>query len=150
MQPARTQMPRSIAELAKMYLQAWSDHDVDRILSFHTLDTAFWVHGGHGLMQWDGIDGCREAFEYLFRLFPDQSFENKTLIVTDHYYIGHTMVTGTLAMPWKLGDQVYQPTGRPITFEIQDFMHCKGNRIRIKEGWIDGLAIHDQLTRPAR
>jgi predicted ester cyclase len=140
-------MPRSVAELAEVYLQAWSDHDLEGILALHTPDSAFWVHGGDGVMKWDGIDGCRVAFDYLLRLFPDQRFENKSLIVTDDYYIGHTMVTGTLALPWELGNRVYQPNGKTITFEIQDFMHCQGNRIRIKEGWIDGLAIHNQLTR---
>lgn len=60
--------------------------------------------------------------------------------------IVRSMSTGTLEMPWKLGDTDLQPSGGPVTFEIQDFMHCRGNRIRIKEGWIDGLAIRDQLA----
>ena len=44
------EMPQSVAERAEVCLQAWSDHDYERILALHTLDSVLGVFGGpaHG------------------------------------------------------------------------------------------------------
>jgi ketosteroid isomerase-like protein len=138
--------PQNRDELVKRYMKAWGEHDLEGILSLHTSDyTEFIVHGGSGVQKWTGTDAVRDCFDFLLRAWPDQSFETTSLVVSDNLYVGHHNLTGTLVAPWPMGDKTYQPTGTPITFEIVDIMHCEGNLIRSKEGWIDGLAIAAQL-----
>lgn len=139
-------VPTSIEELAQRYNQAWGDHDLEAILALQTPDSEFRIHGTQELMSWDGIDACREAYGYLLQALPDQKFESHTLVVKEDFYICHHFVTATFVLPWQMGGRRYEPTGKPIRFEILDTMHCEGNLVKLKDGWVDGLAIHNQLT----
>jgi len=140
-------VPRSLDELVRRYMKAWGEHDLDAIMSLHTPDyTEFIVHGGNGVQKWEGFDAVRECFDYLLRAWPDQSFKTTNLAISDKLYVAHHDLTGTLVTSWPMGGRTYQPTGRPITFEIVDIMHCESNLIRRKEGWIDGLAIASGLA----
>lgn len=143
-----TSVPTSIEELAQRYNQAWADHDLEGILSLHTPDTGWRVRGANGLfIDAKGIDACREAFSYVIRAFPDHSFEpTDPLVVKKDYYVCHQRITGTLAIPFEIDGVTYEPTGKPISFDIVDLMECEGNLIKLKGGWIDALAIHKQLT----
>lgn len=139
--------PATIEELSERYLQAWNDHDLEGILALQTPDSEFRLHGGDGVRIWKGIDACRECYDFLLRAWPDQRFECNSLAFMDNMWIDHCTLTATLAMPWTMASRTYRPTGRAIAIEIADIMYCHGNRVRVKEGWIDGLAMHNQLMR---
>lgn len=142
-----TSTPTSTQELAERYKKAWVDEDLEAILALHTPDyTAFVLHGAEGVQRWEGTDACREVFDYLLRLAPDWSWETTSLVVRDDFYVAHHNLIGTLVMPWQMAGRTYQPIGRPISFEIVDIIHCENNLVRIKEGWVDGLAMHNQLS----
>jgi predicted ester cyclase len=144
-----TNVPASVEELAERYNTAWGDHDLEAILALQTPDSEFRVHGTQELMSWKGIDACREAYGYLLTALPDQQFESHTLVVKEDFYICHHFVTGTFVLPWQMAGRVYEPTGKPVRFEILDTMHCEGNLVKLKDGWVDGLALHNQLTGAA-
>jgi ketosteroid isomerase-like protein len=136
----------SIQDFATRYVQAWNDHELEAILSMHTPDSEFWLHGADGLQKWTGLAGCREAFDFLLRALPDQHIEPYSVVVREDFLVAHSRVTGTLALPWPMAGRVYQPTGKPMQFEIVDIWHFRGDRLRIKEGWVDGLALHHALA----
>lgn len=135
-----------MAAFAERYVKAWNEHDLEAILSMHTPDSAFWLHGAHGLQKWDGLEGCREAFDFLLRALPDQLIEPYSSVVREDFLVAHSTVTATLALPFPMAGRTYQPTGKVMSFEIVDIWHFRGDRLHIKEGWVDGLALHDQLS----
>ncbi|WP_028935768.1 ester cyclase [Pseudonocardia spinosispora] len=138
--------PSSIDELVRRYNKAWNDHDLEAILAMQTPDSSFVVHGMHELLKWEGIDECRNAFEYLMKAWPDYSMTSTSLHVDGDSWVCHQNLTGTLALPWQMGGRTYEPTGKTITIEIVDLIRCEGNLVKLKEGWMDGLSIHKQLT----
>ena len=91
--------PASVEELAKVYVQAWNDHDLDRILEFHPPDMKFVMHGADGVQIREGIDDCRDTFGFLLALLPDQYIQTQTLVVKKNFYVGHSTIAGTPALP---------------------------------------------------
>jgi hypothetical protein len=144
-----TNIPSSIEELVQRYNQAWNDCDLEAILALQTPDSEFRIHGAQELMKWEGIDACREAYDYILKALPDQRMDSHSLVVKENFYVCHHFVTGTFALPWNMAGRVYEPTGETITFEILDIMTCEGNLVKLKDGWVDGLAMHNALTRAA-
>jgi predicted ester cyclase len=131
---------------AESYFQAWVARDLERILSHHTTpETAFVLHGVAGVQNWQGVDAVRQAFDFLLRAMPDQTFDVRSMVVREDLIVAHSLVTATLVLPFPLAGRTYQPSGRPIRFEIVDIWHFDGDRIRVKEGWVDAMALHNQL-----
>lgn len=144
--------PRSLHELASRYLEAWNDHDLEAILALHTPDTEFHINGIDGVVSAVGIDACRETFAYLLRAWPDQRFELNRLTVRDDwedFWIVRWQLTGALALPWEMGGRTFEPSAAQVSFAGNDMMYCEGNLIKVKDSWIDGLAIRAQLERNA-
>jgi predicted ester cyclase len=139
-------VPSSLEELIQRYNGAWNDHDLEEILALQTPDSSFLIHGAQDVMKWEGIDACRECYTYLLQAFPDQKFETTSTVISKDMYVCHHYLTGTLTLPWQMGGRTYQPSDKPIRFELVDIMTCENNLVKVKNGWIDGLAIHKQLT----
>lgn len=140
------QAPKTMEELVERYNRAWGDHDLDGILSLHTPDSGWRVHGVNGIMiDVKGIDACREAFGMVLAAIPDQAFDSTELVIREDYYVCHHTVTGTFATPFALDGTVYDAIGKPVEFEIVDIMECEGNLVKQKGGWLDGLAVYRQL-----
>lgn len=142
-----TQVPTSVGELAERYGQAWNDHDLEAILALQTDDSVFVLHGGGGERASNGLQACRETYDFLLRAWPDQHFDVQRLEVREGFYVCESILTGTLALPWPMGDETFQPDGRQVRFDIVDIMVCEGNLVRHKSSWIDGFAIRQQLAR---
>ncbi len=60
------------------YSNAWNDHDIDRIMSYHTEDTVFETGGGSERFgtRFEGFAVVRERFQEVWRDIPDVRFEN--------------------------------------------------------------------------
>lgn len=138
--------PKTIEELAQRYGQAWNDHDLEAIVSLHTPDATFRLHGGGKPMTWSGVEELRKAYDYLLRAWPDQHFTVKNLLVRDGFYACESIVTATLAEPWTVGDIEVQPRRQKVEFEILDNMTVANGLIADKSSWFDGLAIRNQLA----
>lgn len=127
------------------YFETWVARDLDRIMALHTPDSQFILHGADGVQVWKGIDGVRQCFDLLLRALPDQTFDVRSMVVKPNFLVAHSIVTGTMVLPFPMAGRVYQPSDGPIKFELVDIWHFQGDLIRIKEGWMDGLAVHNQL-----
>jgi len=134
----------------ELYFQAWVARDLERILARHTPDSDFVLHGADGVQSWKGINAVRQIFDLILRALPDQTFDVQSMVVREDFLVAHSIVTGTLVLPWPMGGRTYEPTFKPIKFEIVDIWHFRGDRIRVKEGWLDALAMHNQLTPSGR
>lgn len=138
--------PRSIEEMVERYYRGYNDHDVEAVLSCQTDDAEYRLHGAETPKSWVGADACREVYEHHLASWPDQKLELRSLVVSNSLCACHLFVTGTLVGSWEMAGRTYQPTGRAIGFEIVHIMQCEDNLIKIKDGWIDGIAIHNQLS----
>ena len=130
----------------ELYFQAWVARDLERILERHTSDSDFMLHGADGVQIWKGIDSVRQIFDLILRSLPDQTFDVQSMVVKEDFLVAHSIVTATLVLPWPMGGRTYLPSNRRIQFEIVDIWHFRGDKIRVKEGWLDALAMHNQLT----
>ena len=131
----------------ELYFQAWVARDLERILALHTPDSDFVLHGADGVQVWRGIEAVRQIFDLILRSLPDQTFDVQSMVVKEDFLVAHSIVTATLVLPWPMGGRTYLPSGRAIQFEIVDICHFQGDKIRLKEGWLDALAMHNQLTQ---
>lgn len=141
-------VPASLSELVDCYYAAYNAHDVDAILALQTSDAEYRLHGVAGTTTWVGVDACREVYEHHLRAWPDQRLDCHGVAIDGNLCVCHVLLTGTLALPWRMAGRTYAPTGRPVTFELVHVLRCEGNLVRIKDGWVDGLAIHNQLVSP--
>lgn len=142
-------VPASLEELADRYDQAWNDFDLEGILALQTPDSKFILRGGGGTRVWDGIDACRSCYDYLLRLGPDGVMTRMELFVGDGIYVANHNYKATWALPWEMGGKTYEPTGKPVEFEMVDIMYCEGSLVKVKDGWIDGCALYQQLEANA-
>lgn len=136
----------AVRQLAERYGQAWNDHDNDAICALQTDDSVFVLHGAGGVKRSIGLEECRSTYEYLLRAWPDQHFDVQELVVRESFYVCESILTGTLAEPWQMGDETFEPTGKQIRFEIVDIMQLENGLIKTKSSWIDGFAIREQLA----
>lgn len=127
------------------YFQAWVARDLERILALHTPETDFVLHGADGVQTWKGREAVRQCFDFLLKALPDQTFDVRSMVVKEDFLVAHSLVTGTLVLPFPLAGRTYLPSAGPICFEIVDIWHFEGDRIRVKEGWFDAMALHNQL-----
>lgn len=143
------QLPTSVEELADRYDQAWADFDVDAIISMQTPDSKFILRGGGGPKVWDGADACRECYGFLLQACPDGVMTRTHLFTGEGIYIANHDFKTTFALPWEIGGKTYEPTGKPVEFEMVDIMYLEGNLVKVKDGWIDGGALQAQLEANA-
>lgn len=144
---ATSKAPTSVEELAERYDAAWNDHDLETILALQTPDSKFVLHGAGGPKTWEGLDACRQCYEYLLRAVPDQHFAATGLDIEGDTYVGSHDCSGTFVEPWEMGGKVYQPTGNRVSFDQVDIIACKDNLVHVKNAWIDGFALAQQLEQ---
>lgn len=137
--------PEAMRELADRYGKAWNDHDNDAIVALQTEDSVFRLHGAGGVKESVGVEACRETYEYLLAAWPDQHFDVRNIVVRESFYVCESILTGTLALPWQMGDETFQPNGKKVGFEIVDIMEIENGRIKTKNSWMDGFALREQL-----
>ncbi len=131
-------------ELAERYSAAWNEHDLEAIMSMHTPDTVFDLHQS-GVEAAVGHEAVRQMFDFLIRAWPDQRFETKRLTVREDFYVSEWVLSGTLALPWRIGEAVAQPNGKQVSIPGVDIMTCENGRIKLKSCWIDSVAMQQQL-----
>lgn len=134
-----------IEELAQRYDQAWNHHDLDAICAMHTDDVVLRVGGSGGVTEVSGLDACRERFSYLLTAWPDLKMENRRSSARDGMCFVEFVFTGTLAEPWQLGNETFDPNGSRVSFAGFEVLEFEGNRIGRKTSLLDGIELREQL-----
>jgi SnoaL-like domain len=138
-------LPTSTRELADRYHKAWNDLDLEALVALMAPDVKFILRGGGGSRVWDGIDACRECFGFLLQAWPDTRMERTDLVVGEGYYVANQRFRGTLRLPWEMGETTYEPGDGSIEIEMVDIVHSENNLVKVKQTWIDGFAMAQQL-----
>lgn len=131
-------------ELAERYSLAWNDHDLDAIMAMHTEDTVFDLHQA-GVEPAEGQEAVRGVFDFLLRAWPDTHFETQRLTVREGFYVSEWVLTGTLSLPWQIGDTVIEPRGQKLSFPGVDIISCENGKVKLKSCWLDVVSMQKQF-----
>ena len=133
----------TIEELIPVYSDAWASHDADRIASYHAEDGIFQLHSG-GAGPIEGRAAIREAFAAFLLQFPDLAFAEKELLVADWGWSVHWTMSGTLAVPFPVGDRTAEP-GASIAIDAVDVITASNGLIDAKHTYLDWAAGLEQM-----
>ena len=115
----------------------------DRIASHHAEDGMFQLHSGAaGPVQ--GRDAIRDAFAAFLTQFPDLAFSEQELLVADWGWSVRWTMSGTLAVPFPVGERTAEPGAR-ISIDAVDVITASGGLIDAKHTYLDWAAGLDQL-----
>ncbi|GLZ42365.1 nuclear transport factor 2 family protein [Actinokineospora sp. NBRC 105648] len=135
---------RDTTELAAAYARAWNDHDLDAILSMQTDDMVFHLHV-EGLTEVRGSAALREQFAFFFAALPDYRADMRRSHVREGLVVLEYDISATLALPFPVGDEVGQPTGRPMRLAAVDVLTCPVGAFSRKDTYVDGFALRRGL-----
>ena len=117
-------------ELAGRYGAAWAKHDLDAILSMHTDDTVFHLHGFSEPAT--GLAAAREMIAATFARSPDLRFDKSRVYIGDGHFVSEYQMSGTAE-------------GKPFACEGVDVIAVSDGRIARKDTYLDWAAMHRQL-----
>ena len=133
----------TIEELIPIYSEAWASHDADRIASHHAEDGIFQLHSG-GAGPVEGRTAIRDAFAAFLAQFPDLAFAEQELLVADWGWSVRWTMSGTLALPFPVGDRTAEP-GASISVDAVDVITASNGLIDAKHTYLDWAAGLEQL-----
>lgn len=138
-----TTAPLSIEELIPVYSDAWASRDAERIAAHHAEDGIFELHsGGAGPVR--GRDAIRDTFAGFIAQFPDIAFDEQELLVAEWGWSVRWTMSGTLALPFPVGDRTAEP-GRRISIDAVDVITASAGLIDAKHTYLDWAAGLEQL-----
>ena len=117
-------------ELAARYGAAWAKHDLDAILSMHTDDTVFHLHGFSEPAT--GLDAAREMIAATFARSPDLRFDKSRVYIGDGHFVSEYQMSGTAE-------------GKPFACEGVDVIAVSDGLIARKDTYLDWAAMQRQL-----
>ena len=117
-------------ELAARYGAAWAKHDLDAILSMHTDDTVFHLHGFSEPAT--GLDAAREVIAATFARSPDLRFDKSRVYIGDGHFVSEYQMSGTA-------------DGKPFACEGVDVIAVSDGLIARKDTYLDWAAMQRQL-----
>ena len=117
-------------ELAARYGAAWARHDLDAILSMHTDDTVFHLHGFSEPAT--GLDAAREVIAATFARSPDLRFDKSRGYIGDGPFVSEYQMSGTAE-------------GKPFACEGVDVIAVSEGLIARKDTYLDSAAMQRQL-----
>ena len=117
-------------ELAARYGAAWAKHDLDAILSMHTDDTVFHLHGFSEPAT--GLAAVRETIAATFARSPDLRFDKSRVYIGDGDFVSEYQMSGTAE-------------GKPFACEGVDVIAVSDGLIARKDTYLDWAAMQRQL-----
>ena len=117
-------------ELAARYGAAWAKHDLDAILSMHTDDTVFHLHGFSEPAT--GLAAAREVIAATFAQSPDLRFDKSRIYIGDDHFVSEYRMSGT-------------SEGKPFACEGVDVIAVSDGFIARKDTYLDWAAMQRQL-----
>ncbi len=127
-------------KVARAYLRALNDHDLDAA-------TACWAPGGretvHGQVDTTAPDGIRAYFGALFAAFPDLRFDELACTAEADRCTIRSRMTGTFAgrEPWN----GIAPNGARVDVEVVDNLVVAGGLLVANDVYLDGMTVARQL-----
>ena len=123
-------MSIEIQELAVRYGAAWAEHDLDAIMTMHTEDTVFHLHGGGEPAV--GLAATRAAFAAAASQWPDIRFVKTRVHIGDGHFVSEYQMSATA-------------DGKGITCDGVDVIAVEDGLIARKDTYLDWPAIQQQI-----
>ena len=123
-------MSIEIQELAVRYGAAWAEHDLDAIMTMHTEDTVFHLHGGGEPAV--GLAATRAAFAAAASQWPDIRFVKTRVYIGDGHFVSEYQMSATA-------------DGKEITCDGVDVIAVADGLIARKDTYLDWPAIQQQI-----
>ncbi|MCC4797171.1 DUF4440 domain-containing protein [Enterovibrio norvegicus] len=123
--PPDTQSATTL-EFLDAFSAAWNNHDVDALMSFMAPDCVFLTAAGSGLQgnTISGQDAVREAFEQVWKTFPDVAWKDAE----------HTIMHGNKAITESTFCAT-KPDGSRIEARMVDVFTFKDGKILVKNAF---------------
>lgn len=128
------------AKVARAYLRALADHDLDGAL-------ALWAPGGrqtvHGQVDTTAPDGLRAYVAGLLAAFPDLRLQELSCTAEGERCTIRSRMTGTFAgiKPWN----GFAATGGRVDLELVDNFVVRDGLLASDDGYVDGMTVARQL-----
>ena len=141
-EPATRSRPSkaTTAKLARAYLAAINDHDVDRAVTY-------WADGGretiHGQIDTVAPEGVREYFSGLLASVPDLRLTELSCTAEGERCAIRSRMTGTFAGTAPLFGA--NPNGARIDLELVDNFVVTDGKIVSNDAYLDGMTVARQL-----
>ncbi len=96
-------MPQNQDEMTELlveHIDAWNDHDRDRLIGLFADDCVFEASGGSEVLgqRFEGKSAVRDAFAEVFERMPDAHWsDGRHYVIDDGYCVSEWTLTGTLA-----------------------------------------------------
>jgi glyoxylase-like metal-dependent hydrolase (beta-lactamase superfamily II)/predicted ester cyclase len=128
------------AKIARAYLAAINEHDVETAVGF-------WADGGretiHGQLDTVAPDGVRDYFSGLFAAVPDLALTELSCTAEADRCTIRSRMTGTFAGTAPLYGA--HPNGARIDLELVDNFVVADGRIAANDAYVDGMTVARQL-----
>ena len=82
------------------HIDAWNDHDLDRLIGLFADDCVFEASGGPEVLgqRFEGKSAVRDAFAAVFERMPDAHWgDGRHYVIDEGYCVSEWTLTGTLA-----------------------------------------------------
>lgn len=134
----------STTTVAERYGAAWEANDLEAIMALQGRDMVFRLHA-EGFEPAVGADAVRAQFAYFFEAWDKLSFETNELRVTDELFTNQYRFSAELVLPFPMGGEVIEPSGRRAEIEGVDVITVRDGLVRTKHTYVDTLAMRRQL-----
>ena len=111
----------------------------------HAEDGIFHLHSAAAPAA-EGRAAIREAFAGFLALFPDLEFTEQEMRPAEWGWSVRWTMSGTLALPYPVGDRTVEPGGR-ISIDAIDMITASDGLIDAKHTYLDWAAALEQLGR---
>jgi ketosteroid isomerase-like protein len=123
-------MSLTVEELAVAYHGAWVEREPDGIISLHSEDTVFQMHGVADPAT--GNVDVRELIVALLQLVPDIAFEPKRLYSGEDHIVFEYDMSGTF-------------DGGPFVCDGVDVIAVADGLVTRKETYVDAITLTEQV-----
>ena len=134
---------RELQEFIDRYNAAWSDHDVETIVSMHTEDSVFENHVTGDVNV--GREEIGRAISGIFAVFPDLAFETRRAYVREDLVVQEWTARGTHDGPMVRAGIEVQPTGRKVEYKGMDVIPIRDGLVARKDVYSDSITLLRQL-----
>jgi steroid delta-isomerase-like uncharacterized protein len=132
-----------LQEFIDRYNEAWNAHDVDAIVTMHTVDSVFENHVTGDVNV--GREQIGNAVRGIFSVFPDLHFEGRRQYIREDLVVQEWTASGTHQGTMSRGSVTVEPTGRRVEYKGMDVIPIKDGLVARKDVYSDSVTLLRQL-----
>ncbi len=132
-------MTTKLEKMYRDYCQAWSTHEVEKILSYHTDDTVYEDTVAARVMH--GKAELRTFITETFTAVPDFKIDRKAFFVSGEWAGAEWVMSGT----FKGEGFGLKPTGKSFSVRGATIIELRGDKMKRNTDYYDGVTFLRQI-----